>query len=115
MQKKYLNKQLLTIGAGTLGAMFAGATASNMLSSSGNELLSKYAVPVSGLALLIAGSMLMSSGGEAKKAGMGVGGVGVSILGNEGYKLIRSGMQGTPKLDTQDTQDTRFAQQGTIV
>ena len=102
MKSKYFNKQLFTIGAGTLGAMFAGATASNMLAQKTEGVISKYAVPITGAGLVVAGSMLMSSGSaDAKKAGMGVGGVGVSILGNEGYKAItQASVEGAPKLDT---------------
>ena len=101
MKTKYLNKQLFTIGAGTLGAMFAGATASNMLAEKGTGVFSKYAVPITGAGLVVAGSVLMSSGGDGRKAGMGICGVGVSILGNEGYKMITNGgVNGTPKLNT---------------
>jgi len=106
MKTKYLNKQLLTIGAGTLGAMVGAAAISNGLKQSGNSMFSKYATPVTGGVLVVAGSMLMSSGNaDAKKAGMGIGGVGVSILGNEGYKTItNSAVQGTPQLNTGNVQ-----------
>lgn len=101
MKTKYLNKQLLTIGAGTLAAMVGAGVGSNYLKQSGNSTLSKYAVPVTGAGLVVAGSMLMAQSGDMRKAGMGIGGVGVSILGNEGYKAItQSGLSGTPKLET---------------
>lgn len=101
MKRKYLNKQLLTIGAGTLGAMFAAATGSNLLKSKTSGVVNKYAVPITGAGLVVAGSMLMSEGSaDMKKAGMGIGGVGVSILGNEGYKAIsNTALQGTPRLN----------------
>ena len=101
MQKKYFNKQLLTIGAGTLGAMFAGAVGSSQLKNVGGNL-GKYAVPLTAGALVVGGSMMMSSGNaNAKKAGMGVGGVGVSLLANETYKVVNGQtFAGTPKLES---------------
>lgn len=101
MNKKLFNKQLLTIGAGTLGAMFAGAVGSSQLKNMGGTL-GKYAVPVTAGALVVGGSMLMGSGNaNAKKAGMGVGGVGVSLLANETYKVVAGNtLQGTPALNS---------------
>jgi uncharacterized protein GlcG (DUF336 family) len=46
--------------------------------------------------------VLLSAGGVPIQAsGETIGGVGVSILGNEGYKMITNGgVNGTPKLNT---------------
>lgn len=101
MAKKYFNKQLITVGAGTLGAMFAAAVGSGQLKKMGGNL-SKYAVPVTAGSLVVAGSMMMGSGNaKAKKAGMGVGGVGVSLLANETYKVVSGGtFAGTPQLNS---------------
>ena len=104
MSKKYFNKQLLTIGAGTLGAMFAGAVGSSQMKNFGGTV-GKYAVPLTAGGLVVAGSMMMSSGNaNAKKAGMGVGGVGVSLLANETYKVVNGQtFKGTPQLETGNT------------
>lgn len=100
MNKKIFNKQLLTIGAGTLGAMFAGAVGSSQMRNFGGKI-GKYAVPLTAGGLVVAGSMMMSSGNaNAKKAGMGVGGVGVSLLANETYQVVAGNtLQGTPQLE----------------
>lgn len=105
MKTQYLNKQLLTIGAGTLAAMVGAGVGSNYLKQSDNSTLNKYAVPVTGAGLVVAGSMLMAQSGDMRKAGMGIGGVGVSILGNEGYKKItQSSLSGTAQLNTGQVQ-----------